>query len=554
MYGAYTNKTQEMHDQSRVTYKVCKRLAEIKNVPYEKLYEAIGDVYVPNHLCPYAKQTYKCDAYRVYRSYDGSCNNLKRPIIGKTETPLRRLLPSVYHDSMSERRLKSVTGINLPNPRHISYNLNKPLDQRISLNTLTVFYSQFIDHDMSLTTLIAGHDGKPKACTCDSDDPDCINIPTPNGVPDDRDQKCMVSPRSLGVFSRMDCKLGPREQVNSLTHWIDLSQVYGISKEDNDKLRAFKDGLMKVSFINGLKYEHLPFDPKNERCKNKDGLACFTGGEVRLNQNLALLAIHTLYLREHNRLARRLKSVNPHLSEDELYELTRRVNTALYQNIVYNDWLPIIIGKKMTKLYDVSSSSEYFYGYNPDMTPHIYNEFATAAFRFGHTLMYSFLGKYDNSMNMIGNISLETSLLKTTEAYREGGLDAVFRASLLEQSTSYDSQITHVLNNRLFVNPDKDAETHHFSLPALNINRDRDHGLSPYTKYRQLCGQKRATSFKDLDNIPEHVLQQLSKLYAHVDDIELFIGGIAENPVEGGVVGPTFASNLVFSIVTKIGS
>jgi peroxidase len=531
-----------MHEQARITYRVCKKLAEIKNVPYEKLYETLGDVYVPKKLCPYAQQTYNCDKNHVYRTYDGSCNNKRRPWIGKTETPMKRLQPPVYHDSMSEKRMKSVTGNDLPNPRYISYNLNQPLDRKIPLNTLTVFYSQFIDHDMSLTALIVGPDGKPKPCTCDSDDPDCINIPTPHNIPDDRDQKCMVTPRSLGVFTRMDCKLGPREQVNSLTHWLDMGQVYGVSKEENDKLRLFKDGLMKVSFINGIKYEQLPLDAKGERCKNKDGLPCFMGGEIRLNQNLALLGVHTLYVREHNRLARQLKSINPHLSDNDLYELTRQINIAIYQHIVNHDWLPIIIGKRMADLYDMRPSTEYFYGYNPDSTPHIYNEFATAAFRFGHTLMYSFLGKYDTSMNMIANISLETSVLRTTEAYRGGGLDAVFRASLLEQATPFDAQVTDALNNRLFVNPDKDAETHHFSLPALNVNRNRDHGLPSYTKYRKMCGLKRAAGFNDLDNMPEQVRMKLSQIYAHVDDIELFIGGICENPVDDGVVGPTFAS------------
>lgn len=47
--------------------------------------------------CEFEKPIH-CDDGAKYRTYDGSCNNLKYPYWGKAETPLARFLKSDYHD------------------------------------------------------------------------------------------------------------------------------------------------------------------------------------------------------------------------------------------------------------------------------------------------------------------------------------------------------------------------------------------------------------------------------------------------------------------------
>jgi hypothetical protein len=79
-------------------------------------------------------------------------------------------------------------------------------------------------------------------------------------------------------------------------------------------------------------------------------------------------------------------------------------------------------------------------------------------------------------------------------------------------------------------------------LASLNIQRGRDHGLAAYNIWREQCGLRRFQKWTDMtDVMTKGTIQRLSSAYEHVDDIDLFTGGIAERPVVGGVVGPTFA-------------
>ena len=53
---------------------------------------------------------------------------------------------------------------------------------------------------------------------------------------------------------------------------------------------------------------------------------------------------------------------------------------------------------------------------------------------------------------------------------------------------------------------------------------------------------RRFSKFSEMtDVINVETVDRLRKVYGHVDDIDLFTGGLAERPVTGGVVGPTFA-------------
>ena len=76
-----------------------------------------------------------------------------------------------------------------------------------------------------------------------------------------------------------------------------------------------------------------------------------------------------------------------------------------------------------------------------------------------------------------------------------------------------------------------------------NIQRGRDHGLAGYNHWRKFCGLNEIRSMADSDR-PEEISSTqwtvLRTLYHSPEDIDLFVAGLAESRVPGGLTGRTF--------------
>ena len=99
-------------------------------------------------------------------------------------------------------------------------------------------------------------------------------------------------------------------------------------------------------------------------------------GDDRVNQNPALMSLHTIFLREHNRIARILSSLNPHWEDENVFQETRRLIIAFLQHIVYNEFLPILLGPKTMERLGLNPGKGYeqFNDYNPNIDPRVANE------------------------------------------------------------------------------------------------------------------------------------------------------------------------------------
>ena len=76
-------------------------------------------------------------------------------------------------------------------------------------------------------------------------------------------------------------------------------------------------------------------------------------------------------------------------------------------------------------------------------------------------------------------------------------------------------------------------------LISINIQRGRDHGIAPYSAYRRYCEDKYKVRARFRN---ERVTSLLVKsLYGDLDKLDLFLGGMLEEPVHGGLLGPTFS-------------
>lgn len=115
-------------------------------------------------------------------------------------------------------------------------------------------------------------------------------------------------------------------------------------------------------------------------------------GDVRVNQNPQLTILQIILFREHNRIANELSIINPHWSDETLYQEARKINMAEHQFITYYEWLPIFLGvENSLKNKIIYDTTGYVNDYDPNVDPRVINEHATAAFRFFHSLIAGYL-------------------------------------------------------------------------------------------------------------------------------------------------------------------
>ncbi|CAH1270774.1 PXDN [Branchiostoma lanceolatum] len=272
---------------------------------------------------------------------------------------------------------------------------------------------------------------------------------------------------------------------------------------------------------------------------------CSQAGDFRVNEQPGLTSMHTVFLREHNRIARRLSGLNPRWDDDRVFFETRKIVGALMQKITYGEDLPHVLGPAaMAKFHLTLAQSGFFSGYDSSVNPTISNVFATAAYRFGHSLVQGLFRRHDPDFNPGSTCPFELafSFFNPSHIFNndQGGPDSILRGLTAQPHQDFDRFMVSGLTKRLFADPPGSPG---LDLAALNIQRGRDHGLPGYNAWRVKCGLPKANSFDDLAReIPDVIARgKLENLYSHVDDIDVFVGGLVEETVPGGVVGPTFA-------------
>lgn len=163
-----------------------------------------------------------------------------------------------------------------------------------------------------------------------------------------------------------------------------------------------------------------------------------------------MIALHTLFLREHNRLAAELRQLNPHWGPDTLYQDARKILGAVHQVrnapekldlrperltdvlnpvckvLTWDHYLPHILGRSA----HLSLVSTYK-GYDPTADPSISNVFSTAAFRFAHVTVHPLVNRFGAEYRWSPEhpaLPLHHSLFASWRLVHEGGFS--FRRTL----------------------------------------------------------------------------------------------------------------------------
>ncbi|MGE3171605.1 MAG: peroxidase family protein [Planctomycetota bacterium] len=433
----------------------------------------------------------------LFRSVDGVGNNPSQPLWGSAGRAFLRLADAGYADA-----LDAPAGPDRPSPRLLSNALCAQAQLAPNRHGASDFlwqWGQFLDHDLDL------------AETATPAEPMPIAVPIGDAWFDPSGSGAAVIPLSRSEYEHDAA--GVRQQQNRNTAWLDGSQVYGSSLAQLLLLRG-DHGLLATGAD-----DLLPRDA--------DG---FVAGDVRANEQVGLTAMHTLFVREHNRIATALRQAG--FDPDTTLLLARVAVGAELQAITYREFLPVLLGRDALPPYA---------GFRADVDPTIANEFATAAFRLGHSLLSPTLLRLDAQGREIaaGHLPLRAAFFAPQEILAHG-IDPLLRGLARQRAQEIDLMIVDDVRNFLFGAPGLGG----FDLASLNVQRGRDHGLPSYVEARRAMGLSVPRRFRDLPCSFE-TRQALQSAYASVRDIDLWIGGLAEQHAPGAMVGPLFRAILV---------
>ena len=488
--------------------------------------------------------------HQRYRSADGTCNNLRHPVRGATGTPFGRLLDSDYDNDLSLPRgwIRS-----LPSARKISHDIlssrRKEVREDAEFTLMLMQIGQFLDHDLDIAPLTPSRDsfehGMSCEETCENTSP-CFPIPVPEDDARIRNRECLPFTRSGAVCGTGTSSLlvgraaYRREQINQITSYVDASNIYGSTQDKANLLRDKNKGkgMLRRGDQSSPGQYFLPYDMSSvvDCDLGTNTGRCFLAGDVRVNEQVALTSMHTIWLREHNRVAELLSQLNSDWDEERLYQETRLVVTAEWQHIVFTEYVPKILG---VEEWEAAGS---YQGYDDSVDVSIVNSFATAAFRFGHSQIMPVLLRLNETWQTteFGPLSLRNAFFAPRRLLDEGGVDPILRGLVVEQAKerASDQALSAEITEHLF----QQANDIALDLGALNIQRGRDHGLPSYNRFREYCGLSVARDFNDLAGVisGQNIRRKLSEVYSNVNDIDLFVGGILEDLVPGGRLGPTF--------------
>jgi peroxidase len=439
-----------------------------------------------------------------FRPYEGVGNNFRRPRWGAAGAQLLRTSVAAYDPGTQ----LSLPGN--PNPRVVSNAVCKgtPVPSA-RLTNLVWPWAQFVDHQLDLTV--------PQ----DGGTAEVITIPL---LDTDPNEDHYYPGRAISVTrSQFRVVGGVRQHANQLTAYVDASNVYGTTPDMCARLRALDGtGKLKTSMADNGE-ELLPYNTVGltmDVFGPADQESLFAAGDARANENIALIAMHTIWVREHNRLCNELVRTHPEWAgQDEmLFQHARRRVVGTQQHILFDEMLPALLGPLPT-----------YSGHDDGVDPGVATEFSTVGFRVGHTMLPDVL---QTSANPADTLSLFDAFFRPSWVQAHG-IDALLVGLSVTKQQRVDNVVVDSVRNQLFGPPTTTAMR---DLAAINIQRGRDHGIPGYNAVRVAYGLG-AVTWDTMPTTPA-LRATLAGLYAGPDVLDAWVGCICETHLPGAEVGP----------------
>lgn len=469
----------------------------------------------------------------VVRDISGVCNNVENTF-GAVNTPLARVTGIDFGDGSSSFGGSDISARRISNIVFSEDSSSDDGSNKQGVTDIFVFFGQFIDHDIGLSPFGSfAIPNQPLFSTSFEEFFDEVPIEVPEDDPDFPGGSELAFERA--VFVRKDnAEVLPRQIVNQLTSYLDLSMVYGSTQSRSIALRAMKDGLLLTSAGNFLPFNGVPDGVPIALENAPDASSRFhVGGDIRANENANLLALHTIWLREHNKVAGELKDLfGDRFDDEQLFQFARAICIAEFQSILYTEWLPLLLGS------DAPSAGGFSYNAGIDASADAF--FTTVSFRFGHSMINGKQWRVDSGSTTPSSVANLRDLFFNPEAVRPGNIDSWIRGMTWHEARELDEKVIDDLRTFLFTEdggPNMD-------LIALNIQRARDHGVPTYNKARGAFGLPRHSSFSAISSNAETAANLEEAYEGDVDAVDAFAGGLAEDKPEGRMFGDLFHESL----------
>lgn len=450
-----------------------------------------------------------CDAKQKYRSFDGTCTNLKKPAVGSRGQCYKRLLPASYVDGVSEppRRAQIAEIFNALQSR--------PEPPPPPLNTMYATLTQFFVHDV-MQTAITTIDGDFDCCTPENCELSkcAMRINTEDALHyKNHSIKCMSFVRA----ARCPCSDSrTRESMNFQTAYIDLSHVY---LDGSNR----KQGTPYLKTMHSQFDEELPrLDPRPPVCY-ADQNRCFKG-DSRMNQQQGISMHHIVFERQHNRIAGRLALINPSWSNETVFQEARKILIARWQYVYCKEVIPTTLVDRIAKdarvhIDQLMEGTEF----DPDAETVILAESVHSELRAHHIV--------PNSIGSRKLLWLDSGEYFTLEAFLSDSLNG----QLNEPMRSSDFPMSTALAQELLKKTDEDLG---LSMVMINIQRGRDTGLASFKDLVAWAFNTSINSFDDIANLDifeNYHVELLRTVYSNVEDIDMWVGGQMSKNYGAGV-------------------
>jgi hypothetical protein len=449
-----------------------------------------------------------------YRTYDGSRQDPIDPKMGMVGSRFGRNAPTdaTAPEPLPERMQ--------PSPREVANRLllRREFIPATSLNVLAACWIQFQNHDWF------GHGENAPDTYIDIELDE--NDEWPEGTP--------MRLRATSPDRTRTWKSGlPPTYVNTVTHWWDLSQVYGSTEERCRQLRSGEDGKLNVTDDGMLPNED---DPK------LDGVD-LTGFSD--NYWIGLSLLHTLFVKEHNSICDHLKGAYPTWDDERLFLTARLVNSALSAKIHTVEWTPGILANPVLE----RAMNANWYGILPRWVRQKFGHVGTEMIggivgseqehhKAPYAITEEFVSVYRLHPLLPDDYEIRDHV--SGELVAEIEFDPIqghgTRPTIQEHGWSnllYSFGIAHpgaitlrnhprALSNHLRLNGDR------VDLGTIDIARDRERGVPRYNDFRERLRKKRITRFEDLTDDPE-LAEEIRDVYDDdIDRVDLQVGMLAE--------------------------